>query len=96
MVLYELGFNAIAPQSETPNFDEALLKDLKKRFKRIIVWYDNDDPGVRNSTLLTEKIDAEYFNIPKNMPKDPSDFLLDYEVSVLLELLSEKNIYNEF
>ena len=95
MVLYELGFNAIAPQSETPNFDEVVLSNLKKRFKRIIVWYDNDDPGVRNSILLTEKIGAEYFNIPKNMPKDPSDFLLDYEADDLLELLSEKNIYNE-
>lgn len=96
MCLYELGFHAIAPQSETPNFDEFILNDLKKRFKRIIVWYDNDAPGVRNSILLTEKIDAEYFNIPKELPKDPSDFLLDYEADNLLELLSEKNIYNEF
>ena len=96
MCLYELGFNAIAPQSETPNFNENILADLKKRFKRIIVWYDNDDPGVRNSILLTEKIEAEYFNIPKTMPKDPSDFLLEFEADDLLNLLLEKNIYNEF
>jgi hypothetical protein len=96
MVLHELGFNAIAPQNETPNFDADLIANLKKRFKRIIVWYDNDDPGVRNSILLTEKISAEYFNIPKEMPKDPSDFLLKYEAEDLLELLLEKNIINEF
>jgi hypothetical protein len=95
MVLYELGFNAIAPQSETPNFNEDLIEDLRKRFKKIVVWYDNDAPGVRNSILLTEKIEADYFNIPKGMPKDPSDFLLDYEAEDLLELLSEKNIKNE-
>lgn len=95
MVLHELGFNAIAPQSETPNFDKVLIKELKTRFKKIIVWYDNDAPGVRNSILLTEKIEAEYFNIPKGMPKDPSDFLKEFTPEDLLGLLAEKNIYNE-
>lgn len=47
MTLYSLGITAIAPISENCFLSEAQYKRLKERFKHIVVFYDNDRPGLR-------------------------------------------------
>lgn len=91
MVLHKLGYLSIAPQAEGHPIPEDIIIDLKKRFKRIIVFYDNDEPGVKSSIRITELYDLEYFNIPKQFNvKDPSDFVEMYEEEVILNLLKQK------
>lgn len=46
MCLCSLGISAIAPNSETQFISEAVLKDLKTRFKYIVVIFDNDSTGI--------------------------------------------------
>ena len=46
MCLYSLGISAIAPNSETQFISKNVLNDLKKRFKYIVVLFDNDLTGV--------------------------------------------------
>ena len=46
MVLYNLGIAAIAPQSETQFIEENVLEDLRKRFKHIVLLFDNDQTGI--------------------------------------------------
>ncbi len=53
MVLYKMGFNAIAPQSETPKILRYNM--LKSRFNDIIVMYDNDEAGRTSAKKLEEK-----------------------------------------
>lgn len=48
MVFYELGIPAIAPISENCYLTEAQHLKLVKRFKHVILFYDNDIAGVHN------------------------------------------------
>lgn len=46
MFLFELGINAIAPQSESTFIPENILKNLHSRFKEIIILFDFDKSGI--------------------------------------------------
>ena len=74
MVLYEMGIPAIASSSESTFISTKALEALKKRFKRIIILYDRDGPGVRNSRSISLKTGLEAIFIHKRfLAKDISD-----------------------
>ena len=74
MCLYEMGFIAIASSSESTFIPEKALEALKKRFKRIIILYDRDVPGVRQSRAISLKTGLEAILINKRfLCKDISD-----------------------
>jgi hypothetical protein len=75
MVLYEMGFPAIAPCSETLFMHENQLKTIKGRFKRIIVFFDNDLVGIGNMRHIKKKYsELEFMWIPRKYKvKDISD-----------------------
>lgn len=56
MVLYEMGYNAISPSSETTFIPDDIYKKLRKEFGRIILLFDRDKTGVRR----TRKLSREY------------------------------------
>lgn len=86
--LYEIGISALAPNAESPLIDELLIEYLKKRWSRIVVNYDSDSAGVRASTLLVDKFNLEYWNIPKHYnAKDVSDFVKIYSKKELIEII---------
>ena len=95
MVLYNLGIAAIAPQSETQFIEENVLEDLRKRFKHIVLLFDNDQTGIE----FTNKIKRKYNWItPMIIPlkynaKDISDFYKDYGRDKTIELIKEGIIY---
>jgi len=61
MCLEVLGYKAFALQSEMHMPKETLISDLKKRFKRIIVLYDNDfHKEDNNGQLMANKICETY------------------------------------
>lgn len=83
MTLYSLGYNAIAGNSENVLIPDKVIKSLQKRFKRIIIFYDNDEGGIAGVKKMTEK----YNNIisiflPKSYQlydaKDISDFYKEF------------------
>jgi hypothetical protein len=96
MVLYELGYSAIAPHTEKQTLSVELYNELHTRFKHVIVYYDNDEAGVLHSTKICNKYDIDYINNPKGYPKDPSDFVDEYGqtelVDVIIHLLGKKEI----
>ena len=47
MTLYGLGVTAIAPNSENLFITEAQYAKLKTKFKHIVLFYDNDLPGIQ-------------------------------------------------
>ena len=47
MVLYEHGIPAIAPCSENLFVSDSQYDRLKKKYKRIYLFYDNDEPGIK-------------------------------------------------
>lgn len=95
MVLYELGYPAIAPHTEKQIFTDEMYEELKSRFKNIVVYYDNDEAGVTHSTKITKKYPVDYINNPKGLPKDPSDFVEDYSLTELDSLINELMLKKE-
>lgn len=95
MVLYNLGIAAIAPQSETQFIEDNVLEVLKKRFKHIVLLFDNDQTGLE----FTNKIKRKYkwitpMIIPlKYKAKDISDFYKVYGRDRTIELIKEGIIY---
>lgn len=91
MVLYTMGFNSIAPQSESSMIPEDIMIDLKNRFKTIICLYDNDVTGILQAEILCKKYDIYSFFIPKfTGSKDISDFVKDYSLEQGKKLINIK------
>lgn len=79
MVLYEYGYNAIAPQSENIYIDTHFFNLLKKRFNRVIVFFDNDEAGIKANKKLSNSLDINYFMLPIELgAKDISDYVKSY------------------
>lgn len=82
MSLYELGIPAIAPNSENLFLTEAQYNKLKDRFKKIVIFYDNDLAGISNMNKFRKQFpDLIPFWIPiKYGCKDISDFIEKYGI----------------
>lgn len=90
MTLYSLGITAIAPNSENLFLTENQLKKIKKRFRRVILFYDNDLPGIRNMQKFRKEFGIECVWIPRSYgAKDISDFHKKYGREKTLELIHE-------
>lgn len=97
MVLYELGFPAIAPKSEVVKIDDQIINELKTRFENVILFYDNDDAGLKAAEKLKNKYNINYIVTVKE--KDPSDYARKYSKENLYKYiickLNELNIKYE-
>lgn len=91
MSMYAYGIIACAPNSETIFMTDKMLNDLKQRFDRIIVMFDNDKPGIAAMRKLKKQYpDLEYFFIPrKYKAKDFSDLRALYGKDKTKELIIE-------
>lgn len=82
IVLYKLGLPAIAPHGESVNITKEFMDLLRKRFKHIVLLYDNDKPGIEATNKIVEQHSIPYFYMPENT-KDPSDFVEIYNINEL-------------
>lgn len=92
LVLQNLGFNSIAPQSESMKISEKFMQNLKVRFDLIFLLYDNDATGIKFSKKLCD----EHGLIPIFVPeptKDISDFRKNFGIVETVGLL--KTLINE-
>lgn len=76
MELYQMGYNSIAPQSESRQIKDGFMELLRKRFNRIIVFFDNDNAGRLGAEKITSKHSIENIIIPVDTGcKDISDYV---------------------
>ena len=88
-VLHEFDIPAIAPISENCYLTEAQHSKLVKRFKHVILFYDNDIAGVHNLNKF-RKMHPELYPcwIPRKYDaKDISDFYAKYGKEKTLEII---------
>ena len=84
MCLFEMGIPAIALQSEMQMPSEETIKELKTRFKKVAVFYDNDFDNVNNpGQTMASKICTKYHLPNIVIPdlyeiKDPSDYIAHF------------------
>lgn len=84
MVLYEIGYPAVAPQSETPVLPQHIIDSLKSRFAHVVILYNNDEPGKKAAAKLSQSTGFPYAYIPNVYPeKDPSDFSKEHGLEKL-------------
>ena len=90
MCLYSLGITAIAPNSENLFITESQFEKLSKRFKKIVVFYDNDLAGIHNMNRIRKQFGVECLWIPRSYgAKDISDFHAKYGRDATLNLINE-------
>lgn len=110
MTLAAKGFNAITLNSETATLPKNIVDELKLRFKTILVLYDNDETGLKQSNILAVAHGLHRLVLPtlQNNGKDISDYFANGETlekfnALLLtaiqtpapvELDVEKSVYN--
>lgn len=74
MCFHEMGYTAISPSSESTFIPDKVLKQLKRRFKRILVCFDRDASGYRNSIKIYNNTKIKPFFVHKKFKaKDISD-----------------------
>lgn len=89
LCLRSFGYNAVAPQGEGMDIPAAALWELKQRFRKVVLFYDNDVPGL---TLAASKVAKWQVTgsivTPAGEPKDPADYCKHYGVAATEQLLT--------
>lgn len=77
MTLAALGYIAISLNSETACLDKTIVDELRNRFNKIIILYDNDQTGLKQSQILSKTHNLNRIVLPyiPNNGKDISDFI---------------------
>lgn len=74
MCLYEMGYNAISPSSESTFIPDDVLQSILKRFKRVLLCFDRDIAGVRNMRKISLKTGLKCMLVHRKFKaKDISD-----------------------
>jgi hypothetical protein len=88
IVYRAFGFNAVAPHSETNGDWCSHIEGLKKRFKRVLINFDNDKTGLKVSKEISEKYNIPSFFIDEE--KDISDYKKHFKKEKTKQLIINK------
>ena len=90
MCLYEMGYYAISPSSESTFIPDKALNLLKKRFKRILLCFDRDKAGCKNMRKISVKTGLNGFLVHKKYhSKDISDAVKNNGFETIKNWLNE-------
>ncbi len=97
MVLYEHGIPAIAPCSENLFVSDSQYDRLKKKYKRIYLFYDNDEPGIKAMCKIKKQHnDLIVLFLPRHgSDKDISDYRKAHGSKNTVELINKVKSYYE-
>lgn len=74
MVLYEMGYDAIAASSETTFIPTDILATLRGKYKHILILYDRDKTGMKKAREYSRNYELDAFFVHKRFKsKDISD-----------------------
>lgn len=91
MVFRSININAISPQSEQSFIPEDILNRLKKEYKKIIIWFDNDTSGIMGASRYSEKYDIPYYILQDKYSKDPAELVNNNGIDRLKEIIKRFN-----
>jgi len=97
MVLYELGYTAVALQSENDKLNHKIFNNLSERFKKLVILFDNDSPGQEAAGKLSAEYNIPYVmidssNLTLYNVKDISDYIQTFGRDNTIKLL--KSLFN--
>jgi hypothetical protein len=79
------GIEAIAPDSENSVIPENFMRPLLDKYQKIIVLFDNDEPGLKSAERYRNKYGFSYINL--DMSKDLSDSVRDFGIEAVRDRL---------
>jgi DNA primase len=88
MAFNKLGISnieAIAPDSENTMIGEKVIGELKLKYNKIVVLFDNDEPGIKAAERYKDKYGFSYILLP--MEKDLSDSVKEHGIDKVREVL---------
>lgn len=92
MVLHEFGFIGIAPNSENVLLSENRFIKLEEKFKNVIVFFDNDLPGVKGAHKYKKLFPtSRCVFIKRKYAKDISDLYKKISRNQFWEVVEEMN-----
>lgn len=59
-----VGLPAVGLQSESVTMKESVMDEYKRRFRKVVCLFDNDDAGVKLSKIFSEQYKIPYFLMP--------------------------------
>ena len=92
MALWELEYEAIAPQAETTHLDLNILEDIINKYKNIYILFDNDSAGVFGAETLQKKIPGSkmiFISIEEFGCKDFTDVIEKHGLNMASELIKK-------
>ena len=87
--LYQYGYNTIAPASENTIISIDQISELKERFKRIVIYFDNDLPGIEAAQLYESLFEVDYVHNPIGDPKDITEYYVKWGDNPTKQLLEK-------
>ena len=83
MVLYEMGYEAVAPKSENTVIPVEMLSKLEAKYDKIITFFDND------LKHKAEEYPYPLIMLPLPGPKDISDYVKANGIYKAREIINE-------
>lgn len=85
MVMELMGYNAIAPNTEAGWLPLEYWEKIKKRWKKIIIFGNNDwdkldNPGLRYAMNHSKRYGIPYIVIPSGGASDISDYVKEHDL----------------
>jgi len=94
MTLRSIGYNAVSPNNEGSSLPEKEYEDLNNRFKRIVIFFNNDHQGLKAAHVMSNELGLNFIFIPMELDEtDPSDYYKSFGEIKLRELT--KNLLDE-
>ena len=94
MAFVRLGIenvDVIAPDSENSMLPGSFVDKIKKKYKKVLVLFDNDEPGIKSMAAYKHKHGLDY--ILFNLEKDLSDAVkvhgVDHVNEIMIKLLNK-------
>jgi DNA primase len=66
-----------------------IFEDLMNRFKRVVVFFDNDDAGIKSAKVYQDMYSIDSVVIPDSDVKDPADYYKKWGDNPTKQLLKE-------
>jgi hypothetical protein len=79
------NIECIAPDSENTMIGESVINKLREKYTKIIVLFDNDEPGIKAAQRYQDKYDIPYVIL--DMSKDLSDSVRDHGIEPVRDKL---------
>lgn len=94
-VMFKAGFPSLPTPSENSFLPEKLFNQIIKKGIKPILHFDNDEAGIRNAKVFSEKYNIPYITMPElyhegRLLKDPSDFVEIYGYEELTIFINNK------